>query len=258
MKQMIRGMLLGLGAAAALPLGAVQGTIASEATDYTGDIKWQPRARTYLVSYKKGKTTVQAELKLAEVSRLEIAKPAGYDKAVEAVENRNGSAAIQPLKKIVAEYRMLTWDKPAARYLVLAYLAADQLKNAADLCEEMLRDDKTAAYSGDFAMAYWQVLLRQGKREQLEGAMKKAISSGSRQAAAAATVMRGDAIMSEGDSPDITKRALRDGYLRAALMYADPECARERQEGMMKAAKCFDKLGQASRAEKLRTQAKSL
>jgi hypothetical protein len=41
-------------------------------------------------------------------------------------------------------------------------------------------------------------------------------------------------------------------------MYGDAECARERAEAMVKAAACFDKLGQAARAEKLRSQAKAL
>jgi hypothetical protein len=39
-------------------------------------------------------------------------------------------------------------------------------------------------------------------------------------------------------------------------MYNDPECQRERVEAMLKAAACFDKLGQSARAERLRAQAK--
>lgn len=48
------------------------------------------------------------------------------------------------------------------------------------------------------------------------------------------------------------KQALRDGYLRVALMYGD--CPDEKIEAMKRAANCFDKLGQASRAERLRAQ----
>ena len=58
-----------------------------------------------------------------------------------------------------------------------------------------------------------------------------------------------------GIVPDVT---LRDGYLRVILMYQDVECKRERAEAMVKAATCFDKLGQAARAENLRAQAKSI
>ena len=51
---------------------------------------------------------------------------------------------------------------------------------------------------------------------------------------------------------------LRDGYLRVVLMYQDEACNRERGEAMLKAAQCFDKLGQSARAEALRAQAKAL
>ena len=41
-------------------------------------------------------------------------------------------------------------------------------------------------------------------------------------------------------------------------MYQDAECKRERGEAMLKAAQCFDKLGQSARAENLRAQSKSI
>ena len=85
------------------------------------------------------------------------------------------------------------------------------------------------------------------------------MTMGLRASSAAALVMRGDIVVTGcNDAPDGLRKALVDGYLRVALMYADAECARERGEAMMKAAACFDKLGQAGRAEKLRSQAKTL
>ena len=83
--------------------------------------------------------------------------------------------------------------------------------------------------------------------------------SGDRQSSAAALVMRGDIIVStSNDAPEALKQALRDGYMRVVLMYQDAECRRERGEAMLKAAACFDKLGQAARAENLRAQAKAI
>ena len=71
--------------------------------------------------------------------------------------------------------------------------------------------------------------------------------------------MRGDIIVQgSNDAPEELKRALRDGYLRVVLMYQDADCRRERADALLKAAKCFDKLGQTSRAENLRAQAKSI
>jgi len=246
-------------ALAAAELMAIQGTISTETDSKTGDIKWQPRAKSYLLTYKKGKMDLQMEFPLDQVTGLDIPKPAGFDKAVGMVEGGQGAAAIATLSKIVADYRMLTWDKQAGRYLAMAYIAANQPQKALDACQAIINEDKDAAWSGDLAAAYWQALLKLGKTTQLEGLLKKAASSGSRQASAAALNMRGDIIVAGGnDSPDALKTALRDGYLRTALMYADPECARERAEGMLKAAQCFEKMGQVARAERLRSQAKSL
>ena len=92
---------------------------------------------------------------------------------------------------------------------------------------------------------------------QLEKLLKDAATKGDRQSSAAALVMRGDIIASaSNDAPEELKRALRDGYMRVVLMYMDESCSRERGEAMLKAAQCFDKLGQSARAESLRAQAK--
>ena len=247
-----------LAALAATELMAIQGTISTETDSTSGDIKWQSRAKTYILTYKKGKTDLQREYSLSEIANLDIPKPTGYDKAVAMVEGGQGAQAVATLSKIVADYKMLVWDKPAGRYLALAYIAANQPQKAYDLCQEIIREDKEAAWSGDLAAAYWQSMLKLGKTNQLEPLLKKAASSGDRQASAAALNLRGDIILSGGESPDQLKTALRDGYLRVALMYTDAACVRERAEGMNKAAYCFEKLGQASRAERLRSQAKSL
>ena len=252
---MKKTLILSLAALAVPELFAIQGTVSTGAESFSGDVKWHARDKKYVV--EKGKIT--KEFKLADVTGIDVAKPAGYDKAVSMVEGGQGAGAIASLAKIVADYRMLNWDKQAGRYLALAYIAANQPQKALDACQAIINEDKSAAWSGDLAAAYWQALLKLGKTNQLEGLLKKAASSGSRQASAAALNLRGDMIVAAGnDSPDSLKTALRDGYLRVALMYIDPECSRERAEAMLKAAQCFDKLGQVARAEHLRSQAKSL
>lgn len=251
--------MMALAAMAATNLWAIQGSITTDTETLTGDIKWQPRSKKYIVSVKKGSTMLDMERPLADVRSMNIPKPAGFDKAVEQVESGNGAAAVAVLSKIVDDYRMLKWDKPAGRYLAMAYLAANQAQKAYDACLQIIREDRTASYSGDLAAAFWQALLKLGKNDQLEGLMKKAATSGDRRASAASLVMRGDMIVAAcNDAPDGLRKALTDGYLRVVLMYADPECTRERGEAMLKAAACFDKLGQAARAEKLRAQAKAL
>ena len=247
--------LMMLAAAAATNLWALPGTLNTETESITGDIKWHAREKKYVI--EKGKIT--KEFPLADVTALDIPKPAGFDKAVSQVEGGQAVAAIPTLAKIVADYRMLQWDKPAGRYLALAYLASGKADEAYKACQPIIAEDKASAYSGDLAAAYWQALLKLGKNEQLETLLKKAATSGDRPSSAAALVMRGDIIVStSNDAPDKLKDALRDGYLRVVLMYQDAECARERAEACLKAATCFDKLGQSARAEKLRQQAKAM
>ena len=251
MKKLITGFAM-MAAASAF---AIQGSVSTETETVSGDIKWHGRDKKYVI--EKGKIT--KEFNLANVTSLDIPKPAGYDKAVQAVEAGQGLSAITVLSKIVADYRMLQWDKPAGRYLAMAYIATGKAQKAYDVCAPIVAEDKSAGWSGDLAAAYWQALLQLGKRDQLESLLKKAVSSGDRQASAAALVMRGDIIVQDShDAAEELKRALRDGYMRVALMYQDAECKRERGEALLKAAACFDKLGQAARAENLRAQAKQI
>ncbi len=251
--------IMSLAALAAAEVFAIPGTLNTETESLKGDIKWRARDKQYVVSVKKGQTTVDMERKKDDVISLDIPKPANYDKAVELVESGSGASAIPMLQKIVDDYVMLQWDKPAGRYLAMAHLAAGHAQKAHDVCLKIVSSDKEAAYRGDIASVYWQSLLKLGKDDQLEGLLKKAASSGDRAASAAALVMRGDIIVAKSnDAAAELNRALRDGYLRVVLMYPDAECRRERAEAMVKAAQCFDKLGQSARAENLRMQAKAL
>ena len=249
----MKKLIIIVAAMASAELFAIQGSISTANETITGDIKWHARDKKYVI--EKGKIT--KEFKLADVTALDIPMPSGYEKAVQAVEGGQGASAIGTLTKIVADYRMLVWDKPAGRYLALAHLAAGNAQKAYDVCTPIIAEDKKAGYMGDLAAAYWQALLKLGKRDQLEALLNKAATSGDRVASAAAFVMRGDILVaaSNGESEQL-KKALRDGYMRVVLMYQDTACVRERREALIKAAACFDKMGQASRAEGLRAQAK--
>lgn len=251
--------LAALAAFAVSSAWAVQGTIRTDKDTKSGDIKWQSRSKSYQLTYKKGSTNVSAEYPLSDVERLDIEKPANFDKLVELVRAGQGASAIGGLDGIVKTYKMLVWDKPAGRYLVEAYLAAGQAQKAYETATGIITDDKSAAYAGELAPAYWQALLKLGKNTQLENCLKKAASTGDRVSSAEALMMRGDMILAnEGDTPDAHRKALIDSYLRVALMYNDPPCKDTRREAMLRCASSFDKLGMAARAEGMRTQAKTL
>jgi len=241
-------------------LWAIQGTVETTAGDVkTGDLKWQARQKSYLLTYKKGKTDVSAEFPVADVVRLDVPKPAALDKAIESVSKGQGGQAIPALSKIVTDYRMLVWDKVAGRYLCEAYVAAGQAPKAVEVCRGIIADDRKAEYLGELAPAYWGALIATGRIEQLEGLLSKAASSGDRVSSAWALVTRGNLIMTNGrESPDACKSALTDGYLRVVLMYQDDSCREARKAAMEKAANCLEKLGQNSQAEQMRAQAKGL
>ena len=251
MKKLMFGMVVAMAANAF----AISGSISTELETVSGEIKWQPRAKAYLI--EKGR--ISREIKIDDVTGIDIPKPANFDKAVQMVDAGQGASAVGILAKIVIDYRMLQWDKPAARYLALAHLAAGNAQKAYEVCQPVISEDKSAAYTGDMAAAYWQAMMKLGKFDQLEGLLKKAASSGDRGASAAALVMRGDIIMnSASDDNSKVRQAMTDGYLRVWLMYQEPECRRERVEAGMKAAAAFDRLGQTARAERLRAQVKQI
>lgn len=249
-----------LAIAAASSVWAIQGTVvSSKGGSSTGDVKWRARDKTYVVTMKRGQTETETACPLADLESLDIPRPAALDKAIEAVENGQGASAIPALSKIIQDYKMLVWDKTAARYLVLAYLAANQAQKAEEVSKTLLADDRDAAWKGDFAPAYWQVLLKLGKFQPLENNLRRAATNGDRVASAEALCMRGDIILAQGgDSPDTYRKALTDAYLRVALMYLDEPCRQVRFNAFNKAAACFDKLGMAVRAEDMRSRAKAM
>ena len=164
-----------LAVAAASSVWAIQGTITPEdGAPVKGDIKWKAASKIYVVSAKKGGTMIESQYKPSQVTNLDIPQPAGLDKAIEQVRAGQGNAAIPLLSKIAAEYKMLVWDKPAARYLVDAYMAAGNAQKAEEISRGIINDDKDAAFTGEFAPSYWQVLLKLGKTQQLEACLKKA------------------------------------------------------------------------------------
>jgi hypothetical protein len=234
---------------------AVPGTINQK----RGDITWQRGSKTYALSYKQGNMTAQQEIPLNSVQSLDVDKPANYDKLVAMVDGGQGAGAIAGLTQIVQTYRMLVWDKPAARYLVEAYISANNYQKAYDAAQSIISEDKAAAFTGPLAPAYWKALLGLGKNVQLENCLNKAATSGDRASSAAALVMRGDLLLAtKGDGQDICRKALIDSYLRVVLMYTDEPCRSVRSEAMIKAADCFHKLSMISREEKMRAQATPL
>ena len=257
MKKLI---LTGLAAAVASSAWAIVGTIRTETDAKKGDITWQPRTKSYLVAIAtKGGGKSNLEYPLKDVVGLDVEKPKNFDRLVDLVKNKQGASAIKGLEEIVQTYKMLVWDKPAGRYLVQAYLAADQAKKAYDAARAIINEDSTAAYVGELAPAYWRALRKNNETTKLENCLRMAASNGDRVSSAEALLMRGEVTIEDGSgSVEAHRKALTDGFLRVALMYLEPECKEVRRDAMNKCADSFDKIGQAARAEKMRSAARGL
>ena len=249
-------IIIALSAVAALSAsGAAKGSLTLEnGEEHKGVISWSSRAKSYVM--KVGK--IEQQFKETDVAKIDIEKPDAFDTAVAQVAKGQATAAIPALQKIVSDYAHLQWDKVAGRYLAEAYVAAERPSDALKVCEEIIKGEPSAAYQGDLAPAYWSALLSLNRRSPLEKSLEKAEKGTDRFTRGAALIMRGDIALKDGnESADACKKALADGYLRVVFLYKDAEIAEKLQpEALYKAAHCFDKLGQSSRADFMRTELK--
>jgi len=231
--------------------GQVQGTLVNtDGKSFPGLLKWKIREKAYNVSANN----MDMEIPLANVADIQIAKPKDLDNAEKQIAAGNAIIAIPLLEKVSKDYFMLKWDKPAIRLLAEAYLKSGDTDKALKVCEAIISADPTAAYLGEIAPMYWQILLKLNRTAKAEEFVLKAIKSGDRLASAFALIMRGDLILATGDTPDNANKALRDGYLRVVLLYKSEKEALP--EALYKAGKCFEKAGQSARAEQMRTELK--
>ena len=232
---------------------AVQGFITMlNGSKREGDIKWVVRDKAYSIT-EKGRP-IEMQLKPDEIADLQIPRPRELDAAIESIRQGNAAAAVPVLEKLAADYLMLQWDKPATRYLAEAHVQAGNADKAIAVCEKVIAANPEAAYLGEMAPAYWQALIKRDRLSKVEDLLSKAIKTGDRLASANALIVRGDLVQAAGDTAEIAKKALRDGYLRVITLYKSERAAQP--EALFKAAKCFEKLGQTQRADQLRTTLK--
>lgn len=229
-----------------------EGTVYTANGQKRGTLRWLNSAKEYRISDGKSETVIKAD----DAERVEVDRPASLNTAIRNVQAKKSlSTAIKDLEDLVKAYSHLTYDLEAARWLATAYLEQGNSTKAVSVCEGIIRDNPEAAYKGEMASAYWDALIKDGKGTKLNLLLEKAIASGDRAMAATALVKRGDAIMARGSSRANCEEALRDGYLRVILLYADPQLGAY-PEALYKGAKAFDGMSQGSRADKLREQLK--
>lgn len=243
-----------LAMAIALPvMAAPSGTVYGNGGQTTGKLRWMNSAKKYVVTTDKG---MSIEYEEDDVERVDVDRPKELDAAIKKVKAGSAASAVSDLESIAKEYNHLTYDREATQWLAEAYLAQGNAAKATSACEAIIRNDAEAAYMGPMAVAYWKALTKDGKTSKLSLLLDKAIASGDQAAATAALVARGNAAMERGSNRANCEEALRDGYLRVILLYADP-ANDSYAEALYMGAKAFDGMGQGNRANKLRDELKS-
>jgi tetratricopeptide (TPR) repeat protein len=240
--------------AAAAAMAQVEGVlITNEGRQMPGIIQWSARDKGYKIKAKGG-SQVEVVIEEEKIDRLVIPKPKDLTSAEALVKTGDGAQAIPLLKKIIDGYYRLNWDERATRLLADAHIANADPKSAIDVCEKIISADPDKAYLGEMAPSYWKALLMADKVATLDNLVTKAVKSEDRNASAFALIVRGDMIRKTSDTNENAAKALRDGYLRVVTLYKGIKAAQP--EALYKAAKCFDKLGQSSRADQMRTTLK--
>ena len=243
-----------LAMAIALPVMAVPtGTVYGNGGQTTGKLRWMNSAKKYVVTNEKG---MSIEYEADDVDRVDVDRPKELDAAIKKVKAGGAASAVASLEAIAKEYAHLTYDREATQWLAEAYLAQGNAAKAVSACETIIRGDAEAAYMGPMATAYWKALTKDGKASKLSLLLDKAIASGDKTAAATALVARGNAAMERGSYRANCEEALRDGYLRVILLYAEAG-SDAYAEALYMGAKAFDGMGQGNRANKLREELKA-
>ena len=259
MKKILAAIALSVSATVFAAGADIMGTITDAQRPHKGIVRYSLKSKTYFVTTKQNGAVMEVEIAPADVTEMDIATPAGWDQAVANVEKGRAAASVNYFAGIVKQYNHLQWDLRAARYLADAYLAAGNADKALESCTAVVRADPETAYKGELAPIFWKVLVKLGKKDQLEKLLVKAATSGDRYSSGAALIGRGDLILAGGESADSLRAALVDGYLRVALMYTDGKIAEQlRPEALAKSAQCFEKIGQAGRADQMRGELKRL
>jgi len=211
-------------------------------------LRWMPASKKYVIIRSgPGGQAMEQQVSPSEILRKQVAPPPGWNELL-ALASKSPDAALPKFNRIVDEYKMLEFDEQAAYFAATIYMKKGQAEEAIKVCEKVAQDNPAAASISPMAPVYWAALISTGKTAggTLEKMIAEAITSAPRSIAAQALVARGDLLKKAGRTRD----ALKDGYLRCALLFAQEKDAAP--EALYKASLAFDELRQATYAERMR------
>jgi predicted negative regulator of RcsB-dependent stress response len=222
--------------------GRADKIIKTDGSEFSGlKIKWFGSRKEYQVDQADGSMlTIPAD----EVRSVQIAKPAEFDKAVQACTAKQYEVAIPILEEIISRYKRLQWDGLASELLAKAYLGKGDFKKATQVLSGLMEGTARNLVTDDQYNLYWTALAGAQMNAVLKQSLTEAIAGESRPLVAFALIKRGDMSKADGKRDD----AALD-YLRSILMYADVVAAQP--EALSKAAQLFDDM-RDPRAEDLK------
>ena len=204
-------------------------------------VTWRPSAQEYRVEMADG--TILPFPK-AQVARLQIDKPADFDKAMQLVAAKQPDAAIPLLDGLVTSYAMLNWDNEARKALAQIYLGKNEAKKAASVLDDYFANAPKAEVTIEVQLMYWKALLAADRASTLKKELDTVIVGQDREMAAAAQLMRGAMNRQAG-----LKEAAFLDYMRVGELFKDVKAVQP--EALFRAAELLEEM-RDPRAESLR------
>ena len=223
----------------------------AEGRPITCSIRWLPVDKVYNVSYKAEGATRETRLKPDAILKMRVEPPKGWGEMAKraAADPRAATGAMRgQLEQIANQYKMLQYDGEAGKLIAEGFLKQGNPNGAIDACKKILTGNKDAGWNSAMAPAYWTALIDANKLGEAQPLLDKGVTSTDQAVAIMACIRRGDLLMKKNEA----KLALKDGYLRAVLLYRGPDEARA--EALYRAGEAFEKLGQNTYAERMRDE----
>lgn len=204
-------------------------------------LQWRESSQEYRLTMPDGTVL---PLRKNQIERLEVDKPAEFDKASQMVDGKQYAQAIPILEAMISEYAMRVWDNQARYLLAQAYMGMNNSKKAAQVLDDYVAQVSKAQLPAEVILFYWNVLLSADRGASLKKELDDVIATGSREMVAAAQIMRGNLSRQAGQKD----AALLD-YLRVILLFESVKTVQP--EALFRAAELLDEM-RDPRAEGLR------
>lgn len=186
--------------------------------------------------------STQAPYPAANVESVRVARPQQLTSAQQKMQSGDLLSAIAILRDVERDYYKLNWDLEAKALLAQCYFETGEERRAIALCEE-LAAVPGVRLPGAVNRAYLRALAEQGDLDKVEAQVVRMIQTGSREAAAAAQLMRADILLEN----DRHEEALVKGYLRTAELFRDIKDVQP--EALYGVVVCYRALGETEQAE---------